>query len=477
MAVAAGILLFAAVSGYAQEKKESQQQNPPVTKLTVEQAVEYADSNSRTLKSAQIDLEMKKRAAQYSWNVLVPSVSASGTMSRTNEYSTMYAQMLNPLFDEIKGVATRTGDPAASLLPSAPIPTDYSAEADRWSAVGSLGVSLNLSLAYIDSIRASHAAYEAGKLTWDQTKKQNELNIRKLFYGLLLQQENLKVQETSLENARQRASQAEINFKNGIVPEISMLQAQVSYENQRPNIDKMEQTVSQQLDTFAFLLGMPVGTKIQLDGKIDPQFVQLNADELYEKYGSMNPDVVSLKKNIDILKMQLSALNFKSFTPALSLGWSTQPVISNITYDWSDSDNWYDNGNLHLTVAWTLSDMLWFSANRQQARDIQDNIRKLEISLETVGQNNEMQIRKTVDSLEQSHQAILSSSRNIALAQRSYDMTSVAYRNGTTELLDLRDAENQLNLAKIGLLNEQYNYMSYMLDLDYMLNTTVGEEK
>jgi outer membrane protein TolC len=121
--------------------------------------------------------------------------------------------------------------------------------------------------------------------------------------------------------------------------------------------------------------------------------------------------------------------------------------------------------------------MLWFSANRQQARDIQDNIRKLEISLETVGQNNEMQIRKTVDSLEQSHQAILSSSRNIALAQRSYDMTAVAYRNGTTELLDLRDAENQLNLAKIGLLNEQYNYMSYMLDLDYMLNTTVGEEK
>jgi outer membrane protein TolC len=461
MAVAAGILLFAAVSGYAQEKKESQQQNPPVTKLTVEQAVEYADSNSRTLKSAQIDLEMKKRAAQYSWNVLVPSVSASGTMSRTNQYSTMYADMLNPLY----------------VIHDAPLPTDYSAESDRWSAVGSLGVSLNLSLAYIDSIRASHAAYEAGELTWDQTKKQNELNIRKLFYGLLLQQENLKVQETSLENARQRASQAEINFKNGIVPELSMLQAQVSYENQRPNIDKMEQTVSQQLDAFVFLLGMPVGTKIQLDGKIDPQFVQLNADELYEKYGSMNPDVVSLKKNIDILKMQLRALNFKSFTPALSLGWSTQPVLSDITYDWSDSDNWYDNGNLHLTVAWTLSDMLWFSANRQQARDIQDNIRKLEISLETVGQNNEMQIRKTVDSLEQSHQAILSSSRNIALAQRSYDMTAVAYRNGTTELLDLRDAENQLNLAKIGLLNEQYNYMSYMLDLDYMLNTTVGEEK
>jgi hypothetical protein len=232
----------------------------------------------------------------------------------------MYAQMLNPLFDEIKGVATRTDDPVA-------IVASVRSHTDRLQCGGRPLVrsrqpgciAQSESCIHRQHTRV-HAAYEAGKLTWDQTKKQNELNIRKLFYGLLLQQENLKVQETSLENARQRASQAEINFKNGIVPEISMLQAQVSYENQRPNIDKMEQTVSQQLDTFVFLLGMPVGTKIQLDGKIDPQFVQLNADELYEKYGSMNPDVVSLKKNIDILKMQLSALNFKSFTPALSLG-------------------------------------------------------------------------------------------------------------------------------------------------------------
>lgn len=463
MAVAAGILLASAVSVYAQEAPEAKPQEPKTVMLTVEQAVGYADDNSRTLKSAQIDLEMKRRAALYSWNVLVPSVSASGTLSRANEYSSMYAKMLNPLY--------------SVLAPQAVIPTDYSSEGDRWSAVGSLGISLNLSLAYIDSIRASRAAYEAGKLTWDQTKKQNELNIRKLFYGLLLQQENLKVQETSLENARQRAAQSETNFKNGIVPEISMLQAQVSYENQRPTIDKMKQTVSQQLDTFAFLLGMPVGTKIRLQGKIEPHFMQLSADELYERYGNGNPDIMTLEKNISILKMQLGALNFKSFTPALSFGWTTQPVLNKITEDWGDSDNWMDNGNLRLTVAWTLSDMLWFSANRQQARDIQDNIRKLEISLETAEQNNEMQIRKTVDSLEQSHQAILSSSRNIALAQRSYDMTSVAYRNGTTELLDLRDTENQLNLAKIALLNEQYNYMSYMLDLEYMLNTTLGEEK
>lgn len=437
-------------------------EDPQPVILTVEQAVDYANQNSRTLKSAQIDLEMKKRADKYSWNVFIPSVSAAGTMSRANEYSTAYANMLNPLYE--------------AIIYQAPIPTDYDKESERWSAVGSLGISLNLSLAYINSIRAAHANYEAGQITWNQAEKQNELNVQKLFYGLLLQQENLKVQETTLENARQRAAQSEINFKNGLVPELAMLQAQVTYENQRPNIEKMKQVVSQQLDTFAFLLGMPVGTKIQLSGKIEPEFITLNADDLYHQYGGQNPDAVSLRKNIDMLKLQLGALNLKSYTPALALGWTAQPVLADITSSWSDKDNWYDSGNLRLTLAWTLSDMFPFSANRQQAQDVKDNLRKLEITLETVEQNNKLQVNKTVDSLEQAHQAILSNERNITLAQRSYDMTAVAYRNGTRELLDLRDTESQLNLAKIGMLNEKFNYMSDMLDLEYMLDAKLSEK-
>jgi len=431
--------------------------------LTIDQAVDYANKNSRTLKSAQIDLEIKQRADTYSWNVFVPTVTASGTMSRANEMSPSNYALWN-------AIAPYLHAPSAA--------TSYSNESDRWTAVGNLGVSLNLSLALIENIRATHASFEAGQITWDQTVKQNELNVRKLFYGLLLQQQNLKVQETSLENARQRARQAEINYKNGQVPELSMLQAQVTYENQRPIIDKQRQQVSQQLDTFAFILGMPVGTKIQLQGDINPLFLTLTADDLYRKYGENSLDVSSLKKNMDMLKLQLNALNLKSYTPALALSWNKQPVLSDISSSWTDKDNWFDNGSLSITIAWTLSDMLPFSANRQQAKNVQDNIRKLEVSLETVRQNTELTVKKTVDSLEQAHQAILSNQRNISLAQRSYDMTATAYRAGTKELLDLRDAETQLNQAKLGMMNEQYNYMSYMLDLEYTLNTKLtGDAK
>ena len=249
--------------------------------LTVDQAVDYANQNSKTLKSSAIDLEMKKRANDYKWNQLLPSVNVSATMSRSNEYTdTMGAFMsqINP------------GYQAPEVV-----------ESDHWRAVGNVGISWNFSFALVDGLRLIRKQYEAGQITWDQTLRQNELQVRKLFYGLLLQQEGLALQQQSLENARLRAQQAQVNYRNGLIPELALLQAQVAYENQRPSILKQEQAMKQQLDLFGFLLGVPAGTEIVLEGEINPSFIDLDTDELISLYAQNHPDILSLQKNLEIL--------------------------------------------------------------------------------------------------------------------------------------------------------------------------------
>ena len=425
--------------------------------LTVDQAVEYANQNSKTLKSSAIDLEMKKRANDYKWNQLLPSVNLSATMSRSNEYTDPTAaigEMLTPLMQAMG----QSGFPASEVT-----------ESDHWTAVGNIGISWNFSFALIDGFRLIKKQYEAGQITWDQTVRQNELQIRKLFYGLLLQQEGLTLQQRSLENARLRAQQAQVNYRNGLIPELALLQAQVAYENQRPSILKQEQAMKQQLDLFGFLLGLPAGTSITLDGAIEPTFVELDTDQLISLYAQNHPDILSLQKNLEILNLNLSVQNMQAYTPALALSWGLQPVVADITSNWLDT--YMDKGAFSVTLAWNLTNLLPFSANRQAARDTKDNIRKLELSLETLIEKTELDIRTQVDALAQSRAAIEASAGNIQLAQRSYDMTLVAYRNGTTELLDLRDAENQLNQAKLGLANEKFNYLSGLMDLEYTLNT------
>ncbi len=428
-----------------------------VMNLTVEQAVDYANQNSKTLKSSAIDLEMKRRANSFKWNQLLPAVNVTGTISRSNEKVDTTAAMmeaLNPLF-------TGLGMPA-------PAPAEIT-EADHWMVVGNVGISWNFSFALIDGLRLIKKQYEAGQITWDQTVRQNELQIRKLFYGLLLQQESLNLQKKSLENARLRAEQARVNYRNGLIPELTLLQSQVAYENARPNILKQEQALNQQLDLFGFMLGVPAGTKISLEGEINPSFVDLNPEELISLYAQNHPDILSLQKNLEILNLNLSVQNMQAYTPALQLSWGFQPVVSDISSNWIDT--YMDNGAFSATLAWNLTNLLPFSTNRQSARDTKDNIRKLELSLETLIEKTELDIRTQVDALAQSQAAIEASAGNIQLAQRSYDMTLVAYRNGTVELLDVRDAENQLNQAKLGLVNEKFNYLSGLLDLEYTLNT------
>ncbi|WP_443739689.1 TolC family protein [Treponema sp.] len=477
----AALLAAAVCLCQAQSDKDKQ-----TVTLTEDSAVAYALENSLSIKSSAIDLEIKKRAGDNAWNVLLPTVQASGTLSRsgTSSYSSMEAAAQSAL------LSARVG----ALEKGSPIPVERQAalynqilggmgyedtESGHWTTVGNLGVSWNLSLAYIGQIKAAKADYEGGKITYEKSVRETEVNVRKLFYGLLLQQENIRIQKASLENARLRAVQTETNFKNGLVPELSMLQAQVSYENKRPEVEQADRLLRQQLDTFAFIIGLPVGTNIVLDGSIEPEYVDVDVDTLIQKYSASSLDIKNLDATISSLKDNLSAINLSSYTPALALNYSLQPaLIYGLDFDrYTDADNWNDSNSFSITLAWNLTNLLPWSSNRQNAKNIESNLKKLELSREMAVENQKVEVRKAVDTLTQARQQIDAMGRNIKLAQRSYEMTMRSYRNGTTELLDVRDAESQLDQAKLGLANQKFNYISALLDLEKTLNINLTSAK
>lgn len=428
---------------FAEEEKSN------VVNLTVDQAVEFALKNSNSMKAADIDLAVKERAGKYGWNVLLPTVQATATMSRASE------------------------DAVSSIL-SADISTEIT-ESMHWTGIVGVSATWNFSFAYIEQIRIAKKNYEVGQLSFEKSQREIKVNVQKLFYGLLLQQENLRLQKTSLENSRQRYIQAETNYKNGAVPEIRLLQAQVAYQNMKPTVSKLEKEFMASIDTFAFLIGYPVGTEIQLSGSINPEYIEADYDKLMNLYSSCNLDLQNLDKNIEIAKMGLTAANLGAYVPSLALNYSYTPMLTNFLDadkgGYPSGGDWKDlNGSFSLTLAWNLTNLLPFSANRQQAADTKATIQKLEVNRNMLLENQKINVRKAVNTLVDAREQIDVMSRNIGLAQRSYEMTARSYRNGTTELLDLRDAEDQLNKAKLGLANQKFNYISALLDLETELN-------
>ena len=135
----------------ADSKSEKKNENTEVFKLSIDEAVDYALAHSRTLKSNDIDLEIKARASKYSWNVFLPTLQASGTLKRANEISPSYA--------------------AAGL-------TDFPDEESRWDTIGAVSASWNFTPAYVAQIKIAKAQYEAGKVSWEQSQRETITNIK-----------------------------------------------------------------------------------------------------------------------------------------------------------------------------------------------------------------------------------------------------------------------------------------------------------
>ena len=182
-------------------------------------------------------------------------------------------------------------------------------------------------------------------------------------------------------------------------------------------------------------------------------------------------DVKSLDITKQILQKGITATKVQTFTPALALSYGFQPMINDISKNWFDTDNFTDNGSFSVTLAWNLTNMLPFTSNMVNLKESKKNLEKLEITYDTVLQNGEMEIVNLVDKLKKSQAGIEAGQYSVDLAQKAYNMTLTAFRNGTTEYLDLKDAESQLAQAKLGLMNEKFTYLSGILDLEYAINS------
>ena len=418
-------------------------------KVTIDEAVSLAMENNIQLSSTAIDVRMKKRDKDFAWNVFIPNVQATGTLARTN-----MSEMSVP-----------------SPMPGLPPIVVTLEEKDRWSAMGNLSIGLNLNAALFEGLKATRQGYEAGQISYEQARKQTEQNIRKSFYGILLQEGSLKISKEKLATSEERMKQTQTNFKNGLVPELSYLQTLLAVETQKPSLMEAELNIAQQRNMFAFLLGLPVGTEIELSGEINPTISSFNADELVNQHLGHRHDIALLQKNIDLMNTQLRATKLQLYTPSLSLNQSFSPKLSAIDDNWLKTDNWDDkSGAFSLTLAFNLTNILPFSSMGQKLESQKESLRKLDLTRQQAVYSAELEIRNLVKKLEKSSTSITAMELNVTIAAKAWRLTEQGYKAGTIEYLDLKDAENTLMQARLGVLSEKFTYISNLLDLETALN-------
>ena len=405
--------------------------------ISLDGAVKLALEKNLSLQRAAIDLLGRKRISDNAWGVLVPSTSFSTGLTRTPNQS---YNSLGVNFD----------------------PT--------WSQTASAGLSLTIPASLFTNLAQAQLAYQTGTLSYDTARRTLEKNVRLAFGSLLLEEENIKLSQQNIDNKQQAYNDTQTKYKNGLASDLDVLSAQVAVETLKPTLQRLRTTYINDLGQFKVLLGIPTGQDVALEGSLDEEIEKnLLLDSLDQK-ASASPDVRSAEQSLRAAQLSLDSTRLSSWLPTTSFSWTGVPARALTSgAKWADT-----TGALSLQLSYSLDSFFWWTTASGDVASAEDTLKSSESQLEETKTNSALTRENDIRLIRQAVESLATQRLNLALAQKTYDLTSDAYQRGTKDLLTLQDSEGDLSQAHYDLLSQRYTLISAVLDLEYELNLPFG---
>jgi outer membrane protein TolC len=401
--------------------------------LTIDEAARLALDGNLSLRRNALTLDGKQRTADRSWNSLIPQVSAAASVSRP--------------------ASITGGIPAAR---------------DVWTPGFSLSAVMSLSAATIENIKKAQSDYAAGVLDYEQSRRELELQVRKLFYQIILLDANRELAVQSLASAEARYAQSAALAKAGQVSRLDEMSARVDMENLRPNLRSAETALENAMDSLKSLLNIPREETVVLKNTFD--FTEIAYNNI-TKNGVKNEslETAALLKNIQSLKAQKKALQYGAYTPSLRLAWNAAPAYTISDKIWNDA-----GGSFSVSLGMNLDNFLPWSSAKTQIDTVTGSIDAAGIQLTEALRDRESRIAQYERTIEKTFESVEVLKANVELAQSSYALYEDAFRKGAADYQRLRDASVSLEQAKNRVQQEQYNLIAAILDLEKELNVPFG---
>ncbi|MFP3041354.1 TolC family protein [Treponema primitia] len=402
------------------------------TALDLDTAVALALEHNLGLNRTRIETAGKKRESDRSWNNLLPSINAGANVRRGTSL---------------------TGD----LPPGG----------DEWTPGLSLSASVSLSPAVIATMKKTKTDYEVGIISYEGAKQELELEVRKLFYQLLLIHANVELAEESIASAQARYEEASARSKVGQASNLDELSARVELENLKPDLRSAETQYVNALEGFKQILGLGSDEVVQLEGQLEVIIPGALPEGISETRKQESWTITALRKSLESLEIQRKILWNQAYMPNLQLSWNSAPAYSNDVF--ADS-----SGSFSVGIGINLDSFLPGSGQRTKIDAVDDSLKIYRSQIQEALLNQDMRIRQLQRSIGQSIETIEALTLNGELAERTYEMWSESYRRGTADMQQLRAAGDSLLQAKNRVKQEFYNLVAASLDLEKELNIPFG---
>ena len=437
---------------------------------TLDEAINTAVSNNRDITISVMNVKKSGAAVDEAFGYALPSLDLAGSFSHFLQKPKMsfpdFGSLLQNatysiLFDE--KVIPRDENkfkPVSNILQSF-------AQTNNYSTSITLTQTL-FNSAVFKGIGASKIYYNLAKEALNSTVSKTVLSVQKTFYGVLLSKEVLDITRSSFDNAQANLNDVKALYKEGMVSEFDMLQAEVQVENIRPVVLQMENNLKTAKDGLKIILGLDQQEDIDVSGEFTYQPYDItNEDELITEALTSNYDLktLDLKKQVDEAFIQLDVSDY----------WPNVAAFGQYSYAGS-SDNWNFNNYSSATVGLSLSINLW-KGNRTKNAVEQSTItyEQTEQQLFQLKEYTTMSVKSKLQELKRVQSLIEVQNHTVEVAQRAYDIAKLRYREGDGSQIELQNTDLALKQARLNRIQSMYSYLVTKYELDQILGRTNPE--
>lgn len=440
---------------------ELENQTRPVT-LT--QAIQIALANNTDIKRSLLTLKDADQQVRLAWSEVMPDISGSATYIRNLEIPVNFvpAQFFDP------------DAPAGEL-----VPLQFGTD-NTWNGGFTVDQTLFRGEAII-GISSSQLFKSAQAENLRATTQQIVTETRIAYYNVLVAEEQLRLQQSTVDRLRENLRENRARQKAGLIDEYAVLQVEVQLSNQEPQLTQARYAVEQAYRELNLQLGLPVALDLSVMGNFSNYRIGTGAEEtemnehirqvdamtpysyeekkeLVEVATDLRGDIRILEKQEDLKEREIKAIQSR-FLPTLSanynLNWSAAQAGSPVFFGTENTRA--RSQTIGVTLSLPIFQGFERSANLQIAKIEQKDI---ELQQEFALRSARNEIASAREALDQAIETAPAREKALSQARQGYERAQARLNNGIGSQIDVTEAEFQLRQAEVNYAQMVYDYLS-----------------
>lgn len=431
------------------------QENKGPLRLSLKQAQEYAVQNNRTVKSANIDIEIAKKKVWETTAMGLPQFTATGDYQHVFNPpvfafpSTGFTEKPIAGADNIPGFIQQNFNGINQYIYMDPNSGEPITPPDNTTFNFTVS-QLIFSGEYIVGLQAARVYKELSQKSYAKSEVTTKESVASSYSILLVLDENIKVLKESVKTIDQSLTEVSGMNQQGFVEETDVDQLKINRANVQTMINSMEGQKNVATKLFQIQLGVNFDQPVELTDSIPAMVAEGNLQYLsnsnFNIENSIDYEMMKTQEGLSLLSLRRQK---STLLPTVSGFYRHTELLNEPVLNFQPKDI------IGVSVTFPI-----FTSGQRISRINQAklDLEKTRLSKENVGQSLIMEFESARNDYETAFRNFTSNKESMELSSKIYNRTLIKYREGVSSSLELTQTQGQY-------LTSQSNYFNSVLSL------------